>query len=177
MRSRSEPLSERARARITRLVLTESVLVALAAGALGLLLGRWVAGVLVALTPTEVPRMAAVGIDWRVMLFTFVASLATSLLFGGAAAWPAARARLSEVLKESSRGSSGRSRVRQGLLVAQSALSMVLLVGAGLLVVTLIGLMRLDPGFDPEGLVAVRLPIEAGRLRDRRRTSGSSSNG
>jgi predicted permease len=146
------------RGRIVRLVLTESVLVALAAGALGLLLGGWVTGVLVALTPAEIPRMAAVGIDWRVTLFTFAASLATSVVFGGAAAWPAARAGLVEVLKESPRGSSGRSRMRQGLLVAQSGLSMVLLVGAGLLVVTLIRLTRVDAGFDPEGLVAVQLP-------------------
>ena len=144
--------------RIVRLILTESVLVAVAAGALGLLVGTWMAGALVALTPTEVPRMAAAGIDWRVTVFTSVVSLATSLLFGGVSAWPAARARLSAVLKESSRGSSGRSRIRQGLLVAQSGLSTVLLVGAGLLVATLIGLTRVDPGFDPEGLVAVRLP-------------------
>ena len=144
--------------RVARLVLTESVLVAIAAGALGLLLGKWVAGVLVSLTPTEVPRMAAAGIDWRVTLFTFAVSLATSVLFGSAAAWPAARARLSGVLKESPRGSSGRSRLRQSLLVVQSGLSTVLLAAAGLLVVTLIGLMRVDPGFVPEGLVAVRLP-------------------
>lgn len=144
--------------RITRLLLTESTLVALAAGALGLLLGRWIAGVLVALTPTEVPRMTTVGIDWRVVLFTSLVSLATSLVFGSAAAWPAVRARLTDVLKESTRERSGGGRVRQGLLVAQSALSMVLLVGAGLLVMTLIGLTRVDPGFDPEGLVAVRLP-------------------
>src|SRR4029453_14701599 len=109
--------------RIACLVLTESVLVALTAGALGLLLGKWVAGVLVALTPTEVPRMAVVGLDWRVTLFTSVVSLATSVLFGGASAWPAARARLSGVLKETARASSGLSRVRQGLLVAQSGLS------------------------------------------------------
>jgi putative ABC transport system permease protein len=81
--------------RIIRLVLTESVLVAVAGGALGLLLGQWIAGVLVALTPTDVPRMAGVGIDWRVTLFTFTVSLGTSVVFGGAAAWPAARARLS----------------------------------------------------------------------------------
>ena len=144
--------------RITRLVLTESAIVAFAAGALGLLLGWWVAGVLVALTPTDVLRMETVGLDWRVMLFTFAVSLATSLLFGGAAAWPAARVRQSELLKEGARGSSGRSRARQGLLVAQSALSMMLLVGAGLLVVTLIGLTRVDSGFDREGRVAVRFP-------------------
>jgi putative ABC transport system permease protein len=143
--------------RLARLVLTESVLVALAAGALGLLLGSWVAGVLVALTPTDLPRMAAAGIDWRVTLFTCAAALATSVLFGAASAWPAARARLSGGLNERPRGSSGRSRLRQGLLVAQAGLSTVLLVGAGLLVVTLIGLTRVHPGFDSDGLVAVRL--------------------
>jgi predicted permease len=146
------------RGRIARLVLMEGVVVALAAGGLGVLLGGWVAGALVALTPADVPRMGSAGIDWRVLLFTFAAALATSLLFGSAAAWPAARARLSEVLKESGRGNSGRSRVRQGLLVVQSALSMVLLVGAGLLVVSLIGLTRVDPGFDPQELVAARFP-------------------
>jgi predicted permease len=143
-------------ARIARLVLTESVLVAAAAGALGLVLGQWIASVLVALTPAEIPRLPSVGVDWRVMLFTFVVSLGTTLLFGGTAAWPSARARLAEVLKDGSRTSSGPSRVRRGLLVMQSALAMVLLVGAGLLVVTLIRLTRVDPGFDVEGLVAVR---------------------
>lgn len=143
--------------RITRLVLTEGALVSLAAGALGLFLGEWMARVLVVLSPMDVARMDTVGVDWRVMLFTFVAASATSLLFGGAAAWPAARARQSEVLKDSARGSAGRGRVRQGLLVAQSALSTVLLAGAGLLVVTLTELMRVDPGFEREGRVAVRL--------------------
>jgi predicted permease len=143
--------------RITRLVLAESVLVAVAAGVLGLLLGQWTAGVLVALTPADMPRMTGVGIDWRVTLFTFAISFATSVVCGAAAAWPAARARLSGVLNETQRGGSGGSRVRQGLLVAQSGLSMVLLVGAGLLVATLIGLTRVDPGFDTDDLVAVRL--------------------
>ena len=146
------------RARITRLVLTESVLLALTAGALGLLMGKWVSGMLVALTPVEVPRMATIGVDWRVTLFTFFVSLATSVLFGGAAASPASRHHVIEVLKESPRGSSRHSRMRQALLVAQSGLSMVLLVGAGLLIVTLISLTRLDPGFQSDGLIAVRLP-------------------
>ena len=145
-------------ARITRLVLTESVIAALAAGAVGLLVGKWVAQVLVGLTPIDVARMTTIGVDWRVVLFTFVLSLSTTVLFGGAAAWPAARARLGEALKESPRTSSGRSRSRHGLLAAQSALSMMLLIAAALLVATLIGLMRVDAGFDPENLVAVRLP-------------------
>src|SRR6185295_7577377 len=102
-------------------------------------------------------RLTSAGIDVRVTLFTFAVSLATSLFFGGAAAWPAAHARVAEVLQARSRGVSGRSRIRAGLLIAQSGLSMVLLVGAGLLASTLIGLMRIDPGFDSEGLVAARI--------------------
>jgi putative ABC transport system permease protein len=153
------------RARIRRLILTESALVALASGILGLLIQKWLADVLIALTPVEVPRMTMIGIDWRVVLFTFVVSLATSVLFGGIATWPAMRARLGEALKESPRTTSGRSRIRQGLLAAQSALSMVLLVGAALLVATLIGLLRVDAGFDPEGLVVARLPSKPGTYK------------
>jgi putative ABC transport system permease protein len=144
------------RGRIIRLVLTESMFVALAAGALGLFVGRSIASVLVALSPAEFPRMASIGVDWRVTLFTFAAALITSLIFGTSAAWPAAGSSRSQALKEQTRGNSGRSRVRQGLLVTQAALSMILLVGAGLLVATLIGLMRLDPGFDTDGIVGVR---------------------
>jgi predicted permease len=144
------------RGRIVRLVLAESLLVAVTAGALGLLLGRSIAGALVSLSPAEVPRMESIGIDWRVTLFTFAAALVTSLIFGSSAAWPASGAGRSDVLKEQARGNSGRIRVRQGLLVAQAALSMVLLVGAGLLVVTLLALMRVDPGFDTGGIIGVR---------------------
>lgn len=150
------------RGRLARLVLTEAVLVALAAGSLGLLMSRWAVSLLVSLAPSELPRMGTIAVDWRVMLFTYVAALAASIFFGGAAAWaawPAARGRLSEVLKQSARGASGRGRTREGLLVVQSAISMVLLAGAGLLMVTLFSLARVDAGFDPEGLVAVRFPV------------------
>jgi putative ABC transport system permease protein len=144
-------------ARIMRLVLTESLLVALAAAALGLVLGKWVAGALIALSPVAIPRLTSAGIDWRVLVFTAAISFGTSLLFGGAAAWPAARLPLAAVLNEASRGSSGPGRMRRGLLVVQSALAMILLVGAGLLVGTVIRLTSFDRGFDVDGLVAVRL--------------------
>jgi putative ABC transport system permease protein len=142
--------------RVIRLILTESALVAIAAGAVGLLSGMWVARVLVALTPTEIPRLATLGIDWRVMLFAVLAALVTVLLFGGGAAWPAARAHLSEVLKQTTRVSFSAGRLRQGLLVAQSALSMVLLIGAALLVRTLIALTSVGAGFAVEDLIAIR---------------------
>lgn len=148
------------RGRVARFVLTESVVLALLAGGVGLLLARWGLGALVALSPAELPRMEAIGVDWRVVLFTFLAALATGLLFGAAAALPAARTRLSDVLKEGARGSSGRGRGRQVLLAGQAALSMVLLVGAGLLVATLLSLRSVDPGFEVEGLVAVRFPFK-----------------
>jgi predicted permease len=144
-------------ARILRLVLTESLLVAAVAAALGLVLGSWIAGVLIALTPAEIPRLTSAGIDWRVLVFTVSVSLGTSLLFGGAAAWPAVRMPLAAVLNEASRGSSGAGRMRRGLLVVQSALAMILLVGAGLLIGTVMRLTNFDRGFDVDGLVAVRL--------------------
>jgi putative ABC transport system permease protein len=151
------------RARIVRLVLTESALVASAAGALGLVLGRWIAGALIAITPAEIPRLTSAGIDWRVLAFTAGASFVTSLLFGGAAAWPAVRVRLAAVLNEASRGSSGPGRMRRGLLVVQSALAMILLVGAGLLVGTVSRLTSVDRGFDVDGLVAARLTTTPAR--------------
>jgi putative ABC transport system permease protein len=146
--------------RLVRLVLTEGGLVALAAGSLGLLMARWGVRFLIAFAPTELPRMETIGIDWRVVLFTYGAALGTSLFFGAMAAAPATRPRLSEILKESGRGASDRGHARQGFIVAQSAISMMLLTGAGLLVVTFVGLAHVDPGFDPDELVAVRFPVK-----------------
>jgi putative ABC transport system permease protein len=144
-------------ARIVRLVLTESVLVASAAAGLALILGGWIAGALIALTPSEIPRLTSAAIDWRVMAFTAAVSFASSLLFGGAAAWPAARMSLVTVLNEASRGSSGHGRMRRSLVAVQSALAMILLVLAGLLVGTVIRLTSFDRGFDVDGLVAIRI--------------------
>ncbi len=153
------------RGRVARFVLVESVLLALLAGVVGLVLARWGVRALVGLTPVELPRMATIGVDWRVMAFTFGAALLTGLVFGAAAALPAARTPLADVLKEGARGSAGRSRGRQILLAGQAALSMMLLVGAGLLIATLVGLRRVDPGFEPDGLVAVRFPFRPAGYR------------
>jgi putative ABC transport system permease protein len=143
--------------RIARLVLTESVVIASAAAVIGLGLGNWISGVLIALTPAEIPRLTSAGVDWRVVLFTVGISFATSLLFGATAAWPAVRLRLAAVLNEASRGSSGQGRMRFGFLVVQSALAMILLVGAGLLVMTVNRLTTFDRGFEVEGLFAAKL--------------------
>jgi predicted permease len=143
-------------ARISRLVLADSVVIAVAAAVLGVALGSSISQALIALTPAEIPRLTSAGIDWRVLVFTAAISCATSVLLGGVAAWLAVRLRPATVLN-ASRGSSGSGRMRSGLLVVQSALAMILLVGAGLLVVTVTRLSSFDRGFDVEGLIAARL--------------------
>ncbi|HSM60770.1 MAG TPA: ABC transporter permease, partial [Longimicrobiales bacterium] len=147
------------RSRIVRVAVTEGVVLALASGALGLLVARWGVGAILSLSPVRLPRMGEIGLDWRVLGFAASAALVTGVVFGGVAALPALRARLAGTLKEGARGASASARGRQGLLVAQAALAMVLLVVSGLFIASLAKLARVDKGFDPEGVVAVRLPF------------------
>lgn len=147
------------RARIARLVLVEGVILALAAGALGLVLAQW--GVrLVPLSPAALPRMGGIGVDWRVVTFTFLTTLATGVLFGGVGAWPALRADLAETMKDGARGTSRRGLGRQGLLAVQACFSMILLVGSGLFLASLQALRHVPAGFEPDGVTAVRFPFK-----------------
>ncbi len=121
--------------RVARQMLTESLLLALAGGALGAGLSVWLTDLLVALAPENTPRLADASLDARVLLFAAGATLLTGLAFGVVPALQASRADLGESLKEGGRGSTGgRSRVRSALVVAEVALSLLLLAGAGLLV-------------------------------------------
>src|SRR5690606_29719814 len=99
-------------------------------------------------------------VDGRVLLFAFGTAGLTALVFGGPAAWPRRRRHLAGTIGEGARGTARSHRGRQGLLVGQAALSMILLMAAGVLVSTLVGLMRADPGWDPEDMFAVRVPVE-----------------
>src|SRR5262249_28862059 len=119
------------RLRIVRQLITESFLLSLAGGALGLLLGEWGIELLRGVKPTELPRMQSVGINATVLLFTIGLSLLTGIIFGSAPAFLISRSHLSETLKEGGRGSGSgsRHRLRSALVVAQMALSLVLLVG------------------------------------------------
>jgi len=161
------------RIRIVRQLLTESLLLSLAGGAIGLLVGEWGVELLRALQPANLPRMQELGINSTVLLFTFGVSLATGLVFGSAPALLISRSRLSETLKEGGRGSGsgGRHRLRGALVIAQVALSLVLLVGAGLQIRSFLHLMEVDPGFDSKNVLTmgVSLPDSKYAEGDQRR--------
>jgi putative ABC transport system permease protein len=149
--------------RIVRQMITESVLLALAGGALGTLLALWGVKALVALSDGSLPATAQVGIDATVLGFTLLVSVLTGVLFGLAPAVRTMKLNLSESLKEGGRsGSEGarRNRTRSVLVVFESAIAVVLLIGAGLLVRSLLRLQDTSPGFDARNVLTmgVNLP-------------------
>jgi len=159
------------RARIVRQLLTESVLLSLAGGVLGLVFGLAGVRALLALSPAGLPRVgeggAAIGMDWRVLAFTLVVSLTTGILFGLVPAFSASRADLNTTLKENStRSGSG---IRQGkarslLIVTEVSLALVLLVGSALLIRTLAALRGVDPGFDAHNVLTLEMSMTGGPL-------------
>jgi predicted lysophospholipase L1 biosynthesis ABC-type transport system permease subunit len=151
------------RGRIVRQLVTESFLLAIAAGAIGLTLAFWGSAALVALAPGNVPRLAETGIDGWVLAFTIVVSLATSLLFGIAPAIHASRVDLNEALKQgAARVLGGKGcRMREALVVAEIALSVVLLAGAGLLIKSFVALHNVALGFHPENVLVMQTTVPA----------------
>jgi predicted permease len=152
---------------IIRQLTCESLLLGLLGGAAGLLLAAWGAGALVALAPSDVPRLAESGIDMPVLLFTFAISIAASLLFGIAPAIQASRLDVNDALKQgSNRTGSGvhARRVRAGLVVVEIAVSVVLLVGASLLMKSLYALQRVELGFRPEQLLVMQTSVPSSDL-------------
>jgi len=149
------------RARLLRQLLTESALLATAGGALGLLVGQWGLSFLLAVAPPDaLPE--SVTINGRVLAFALALTAGTGLLFGLVPAIHVSRADLDSVLKEAGRGGSGAAghRFRDGLVVAEVTLSLVLLIGAGLLVRSALALQRADPGFRADHVLTAefRLP-------------------
>jgi putative ABC transport system permease protein len=149
------------RLRIIRQMLTESLLLSIAGGALGALLAIWGVELLVTLSAKTLPPTADVKIDGSVLAFTFAISIVTGLLFGLAPAFRTAKVGLIDSLKDGARGTEGtlRNRTRSLLVVFESAVAVVLLIGAGLLVRSLIALQSVDPGFDANNVLAVRLDL------------------
>lgn len=154
--------------RIVRQLLTESVLLSVVSGAVGLALSVWLIKLLVAMSPPNTPRFDEISINWQVFLFSFGVTILAGLLFGLVPALQTSRTDLNETLKESGRsGSHGGTRNRVGglLIVSEVALSFVLLAGAGLLVKSFMHLRNIDPGFQPDNVLAVRLTLPPGKYK------------
>jgi putative ABC transport system permease protein len=150
------------RGRLVVQLLTESIAIAGAAGAIGLALAYWGARALAALAPDELPRLNEIEIDAGVLAFTLGVSLLTALLFGLAPAVHAVRQVTSDALKETSRAataSGGRRRLRNMLVVSEIAFAVVLLVGAGLLISSFVRLRNENPGFRAEHVVAMKVGL------------------
>ncbi|MBO0799866.1 MAG: ABC transporter permease, partial [Blastocatellia bacterium] len=147
--------------RLARQLLTESVLLAFAGGAAGLLLAAWGTRLLLRFAPDNLPRLNEVGLDGRVLSFTALASLATGIIFGLAPALQASRFNLNYGLRESGRSGAGASgrHMRNVLVVAEIALALVLLAGAGLMMKSFWRLQSVNPGFSPEGVLTLRLML------------------
>jgi putative ABC transport system permease protein len=154
------------RGRIIRQLLTESVVLSVAGGVLGLALGLAGIRALLAVNTAGLPRLGEkgtlVGADWRVLLFTLIVSIGTGILFGLIPALQSSRADLSATLKESG-GRSGtglrQNKVRSVLVIGELALAVVLLVGAALLIRTSMALAGVEPGFDPDNVLTMRMSL------------------
>jgi putative ABC transport system permease protein len=160
--------------RLVRQLLTETALLGLMGGVAGLLVAALALGAIRAINPGNIPRLDAIGLDGRVLAFTFAVSILTGVLFGLAPALRAARVDINSTLKAGGRNTQGdgglggsRRRLRSLLVVGEVAISMVLLVGAGLLIRSFVRLQSVSPGFHPEGVVSMRLGGSARQFENR----------
>ncbi len=157
------------RFRIFRQMLIESLLLAATAGALGLMLASWTAALLARVAHETVPRMTGLKLDTKVLGFSFLVSLLTGVLFGVMPALRSSKTDLQDTLKDSSSTTTAGQgkRLRSGLVVVEVALSVALLVGAGLLVKSMFVLLRTDNHFDPNGVLTMELKVSRGRYQKR----------
>src|SRR6185295_4332878 len=149
------------RPRIVRQLLTESLLLAVAGGGVGLLLAIWAVSWLVSLSPDTIPRVNEISVDRRVAGFTLLVSVITGVLFGVVPALQASKTELTDALKESGRTTAGvrKQRLRSALVMSEVALSLVLLVGAGLMIRSFAKLNQVDPGFNPDRVLTLGVTL------------------
>jgi putative ABC transport system permease protein len=162
------------RLRVVRQLLTESVLLAIVGGGVGLLLAVWGIDALLALAPANLPRIKDVVIDTRALLFTLGITVLTGLVFGLAPALQASRPDLNETLKDAGRGATvgaRRQRVRNSLVIAEVALALVLLVGGGLMIRSFYHLQQVSPGFNPQGVLVVGLTLPSKKYDEAQQTA------
>src|SRR5262245_1697378 len=155
------------RGRIVRQLLTESLLLAMVGGGVGILLAQWAIDALRALGPEQLPRLQAVSIDGRILLFTLGVTLLTGVLFGLAPAFQAGQFNLNALLKEGGRSGGGqRRRLRDALVITEVALALALLAGAGLLIRSFWKLQQNDPGFNPDRVLTASISLPGARYGD-----------
>ena len=149
------------RTRVYTALVTESVVLALLASIAGLCLAIWMKGLLVSVAPSSLPRLSDVALDTRVVLFTLGLSFLTGIIFGGVPAWQAGQTNPIDAMSSGGRIVAGRKIMawRNGLMITQLALSALLLVGAGLMIKSLVKLNRVDLGFDTSGVIAIRTTL------------------
>jgi predicted permease len=146
--------------RIIRQLLTESCMLALLGAVLGILLAHWGTSLILTQLPADIPRLAEASVDLPVLAFTLGVSILTGLLFGLAPALQASRLNLTEALKEGDRGSSGgRQHLRNLMVVSEVALTLTLLVGAGLLIQSFRRVMQVHPGFEAQNLLTMQISV------------------
>ncbi|MCI0387295.1 MAG: ABC transporter permease [Acidobacteria bacterium] len=153
--------------RIVRQLLTESLLIGLLGGACGLQLAWRLADLLVKFAPEQIPRLNETSNDWRVLVFTLLVSLATAVAIGLIPALQSSKPDLNSSLKESSRAAAGSTRghrARSALVIAEVALALVLLAGAGLMIKSFLLLQRVEPGFNTSNVLTFEVNTNAGRL-------------
>lgn len=150
---------------IIRQFLAESLLFSVTAGVVGVLLGLWSLAAIESTFGPQLPPGTELSLDWRALAFTAGVTLLSAVLVGLAPAWQASRAQLAEVLKDASRGSSGArgGQFRAALIVAEVALSVILLVGSTLLLLSFLRLQRTPPGFEPKGVAAAFVGVPLNR--------------
>ena len=146
--------------RIIRQLLTESILLSFIGGSIGLLLAQWGIDLILAISPNDIPRAREINLDMGVLAFTIGISFLTGLIFGIVPALQATRFDVHETLKETGRGNSGRHQwVRSSLVVVEIATTLVLLVGAGLLIRSFYQLQQVNPGFSYENLLSFSVSL------------------
>ena len=155
--------------RIVRQLLTESILISILGGALGVVIAWWGTSLLIALKPENLPRLQEIGVSLRVFGFTLAISILTGLIFGLFPALTASRAGVNASLKKSGQrttSSRGQQRIRSAFVVIELAVALILLVGAGLLVKTFWKLRNVDPGFSADHLLSMRIELPETRYKE-----------
>ncbi len=145
--------------RIARQLLTESILLSLVGGSIGLLLGRFGIKLILYMSPDSIPRAREIGLDWKVLSFTIGVAFLTGILFGLVPALQAGDVDVHETLKDTGRGMSGRSWLRSSLVVVEVATTLVLLIGAGLMIRSFYLLQKVNPGFSYEHLTSFSVSL------------------